>query len=101
MEKICERCGVAFETKYARQKYCSDACAKGAHNERRRKSKAKKKSEIPPIVRTCEVCGKEFKTSRANTVCCSEECKKQRRLMQIKLSREYHARRRRRCSLLH
>lgn len=87
-KKVCEYCGVEFETTIKHKKYCSYICADFRNRElvRNRKVVAIKEGlECERIiVRKCLYCRKEFEVTDGRQKYCSEKCKKLRQA-------KYHA----------
>lgn len=61
----CQKCGVAFASRYERQ-FCSESC------------------RWPTFVLSCVSCGGEFSSSHARTKCCSRACARNARGKQPK-----------------
>ncbi|MBU2346582.1 MAG: HNH endonuclease, partial [Gammaproteobacteria bacterium] len=73
MDKTCQQCGKAFQTRKKERKYCSKACY-GAAN--RAENSVHWKGEN--LTNTCEVCGKTFRCGSTKVAkkrkYCSPEC---------------------------
>jgi len=67
-EHVCGYCGLPFETKQSRKKYCSDACFRAFMAKRLGRQ----------ILRKCEVCGKSYSIKPSlsqSSKFCSNPCK--------------------------
>ena len=72
----CAHCGIPFEQKHFRQKYCSAECSRLAHNAVCRNCRQRKKlSDGRLALAKCAVCGTEFEPKNINQKYCSPECK--------------------------
>lgn len=69
VQKVCKRCGSAFETTDKRRMYCSDRCRDDEYNARRlaRREAARH--------RVCPVCGKPFQARNVRGIYCSDVCR--------------------------
>ena len=72
MKKICEHCGIEFETENINKRFCTRSC-----KEKSKRKRIKQGIRLDNIEYTikCERCGKEFTTTYQDRKYCSIECK--------------------------
>lgn len=72
MIKICEYCGVEFETDRENKRFCTRKCKE--KNSRKRTRKGERYDNLT-YVKKCTVCGKKFITTSYDKIYCSDICK--------------------------
>lgn len=73
-EKNCLQCGIIFQPRINRTKYCSMNCSSNANVEKVKETKKKRNpSKYEKIYKECVICKKEF-ISKQGTILCSLEC---------------------------
>lgn len=64
MEKTCDRCGIKFEAKWSRCRFCSKSCKDRYHRDR----------PGPTHSRICNHCGSEYRSYDKDRMYCSKTC---------------------------
>ena len=67
--KICGFCGTEFQSKKKNQKYCDNACCRGATNKRIMQRYYENKARLAGIKRLCDNCKKLLSRYNSSTIC--------------------------------
>lgn len=77
LDKKCDVCGKAFQTKKSRKRFCSPDCAHEGKKKRQRESKKPRPRNPPLPEKACVICQTRFVPRDNRIKTCSKQCSKE------------------------